>query len=126
MLLENDKTMLIFGFDKEEKQIMHDLMKKNNLPDYKVIEETMGKMKIKDILNGLKLNIYNCRLPQEKVILLNNFNDEELEKVIKDLRVNLISKPILAVVTETSIEWTFENLLEHLIEEREWAKNHRK
>jgi hypothetical protein len=124
--LENDKTMLIFGFDKEEKQIMHDLLKKNNLPDYKVIEEPMGKMKIKDILNGLKLDIYNCRLPQEKVILLNNFNDEELEKVIKDLRANLISKPILAVVTETSIEWTFENLLEHLIEEREWAKNYRK
>lgn len=124
--MENDKTMLIFGFDKEEKQIMHDLLKKNNLPDYKVIEEPMGKMKIKDILNGLKLDIYNCRLPQEKVILLNNFNDEELEKVIKDLRANLISKPILAVVTETSIEWTFENLLEHLIEEREWAKNYRK
>ncbi|MBI6872929.1 DUF3783 domain-containing protein [Clostridium aciditolerans] len=118
--------MLIFGFDKEDKQIMHDLLKKNNLPDYKVIEESMGKMKIKDILNGLKLDIYNCRLPQEKVILLNNFNDEELEKVIKDLRANLISKPILAVVTETSIEWTFENLLEHLIEEREWAKNYRK
>ncbi|WP_246517206.1 DUF3783 domain-containing protein [Clostridium aciditolerans] len=124
--MENDKTMLIFGFDKEDKQIMHDLLKKNNLPDYKVIEESMGKMKIKDILNGLKLDIYNCRLPQEKVILLNNFNDEELEKVIKDLRANLISKPILAVVTETSIEWTFENLLEHLIEEREWAKNYRK
>lgn len=124
--MENDKTMLIFGFDKEEKQIMHDLLKKNNLPEYKVIEEPMGKMKIKDILNGLKLDIYNCSLPQEKVILLNNFNDEELEKVIKDLRVNLISKPILAVVTETSIEWTFENLLEHLIEEREWFKNHRK
>lgn len=124
--MENDKTMLIFGFDKEEKQIMHDLMKKNNLPDYKVIEESMGEMKIKDILNGLKLDIYNCRLPQEKVILLNNFNDEELEKVIKDLRANLISKPILAVVTETSIEWTFENLLEHLIEEREWFKNRRK
>lgn len=124
--MENDKTMLIFGFDKKEKQIMHDLLKKNNLPDYKVIEDSMGKMKIKDILDGLKLDIYNCRLPQEKVILLNNFNDEELEKVIKDLRANLISKPILAVVTETSIEWTFESLLEHLIEEREWFKNHRK
>lgn len=124
--MENDKTMLIFGFDKKEKQIMHDLLKKNNLPDYKVIEDSMGKMKIKDILNGLKLDIYNCRLPQEKVILLNNFNDGELEKVIKDLRANLISKPILAVVTETSIEWTFESLFEHLIEEREWFKNHRK
>lgn len=124
--MENDKTMLIFGFDKEEKQIMHDLLKKSNLPDYKVIEESMGKMKIKDILNGLKLDIYNCRLPQEKVILLNNFNDEELEILIKGLRVNLISKPILAVVTETSIEWTFEYLLEHLIEEREWFKNHRR
>ena len=29
---------------------------------------------------------------------------------------------IMAVVTPTSIEWTFDYLLEHLMEEREWFK----
>lgn len=126
MLLENNKAILIFGFDAEEKQIMHDLLKKNNLPNYKVIEESMGKMKIKDILEDLKLDIYNCRLPKEKVILFNNLNDQELEKSINKLRNNLKSNPIFAVVTETSIDWIFENLLEHLLEEREWFKKHGK
>lgn len=126
MLLQNNKTILIFGFDAEEKQIMHDLLEKGYLPDYKVVEESMGKMKIKDILEGLKLDVYNCRIKQEKVILFNNLNDEELEKSIKELRNSLKSKPILAVITEISINWTFEDLLEHLMEEREWFKKHGK
>lgn len=126
MLLENNKTILIFGFDEEEKQIMHDLIEKGNIPDYKVVEESMGKMKIKDILEGFKLDVYNCRLQQEKVILFNNLNDEELENSIKKLRNSLKSKPILAVITETSINWTLEDLLGHLIEEREWFKKHGK
>lgn len=126
MLLDNNKTILIFGFAEEEKQIMHDLLTQNSLPSYKVVEESMGKMKIRDILEGLKLEVYNCRLSEEKVILFNNLNDEELNKSIKLLRNNLKSKPILAVVTETSIDWTFESLLNHLIEEREWFKKHGK
>lgn len=126
MLLENNKTILIFGFDEEEKQIMHDLVEKNHIPNYKVIEEPMGKMKIKDILEGLKLDVYNCNLPKEKVILFNNLNDEELDRSIKTLRSNLNSKPVLAVITETSVNWTFEDLLEHLVEEREWFKKHGK
>ncbi|MBV7273298.1 DUF3783 domain-containing protein [Clostridium thailandense] len=126
MLLENNKTILIFGFDAEEKQTMHDLVKKNHFPNYKVVEEAMGKMKIKDILEGLRLNVYNCSLPKEKVILFNNLNDEELDTAIKNIRNSLISKPILAVITETSVNWTFESLLEHLVEEREWFKKHGK
>jgi hypothetical protein len=126
MLLENNKTILIFGFDAEEKQVMHDLLEENNLPDYKVIDESMGKMKIRDILEGLKLEVYNCRLNQEKVILFNNLNDEELNQSIRLVTNNLKGKPILATVTEISIDWTFENLLNHLIEEREWFKKHGK
>lgn len=121
-LLENNKIALIYGLDEEEKQLIYGLLTKNNLPIYKVIDESMGKMKIGDILNGLKLEVYNSHLPKEKVILFNNFDDQELNSMITGIRKGFKIRPIIAVVTETSVSWSFEYLLEHLIEEREWHR----
>ena len=122
MLLQNDKIMLIYGFDNEERTHVSEILQDN----CKVVEESMGKMKIRDILNGLKLEIYNSKLPKEKLILFNNFEDEELKNLIKSLKSNIQPAPIFAIVTDTSIDWTFEYLLEHLIEEREWYRNYSK
>ncbi len=122
--MNNNKIMLVYGFD-EEKETLEHIVKKENLPNYKVIEESMGRMKIKDIIDSLKLEVYDCRLPKEKVILFNNFDDEELDNTINIITSSIKPMPILAVITENSIEWTFEYLLEHLIEEREWFKKHK-
>lgn len=122
MLLKNNKKILIYGFNKEEEDIINNLLLKSKLPSYKVIEESMGKMKIKDILENLKFEIYDCKLPQEKVVLINNFDDKELNTIISAIRNSFSSAPILAVITETSINWSFDYLLKHLIEERELFK----
>lgn len=118
--MENNKTALIYGFDETEQNILSKIFNGK----YKVVEETMGKMKIGDILNGIRLEVYNCNLPSEKIVLFNNFEDEELKQVIRTIKVSIQPAPIFAVVTNTSIDWTFEYLLEHLVEEREWYKKH--
>ena len=114
--------MLTYGFNEDEKAVINSVILQNSLPNNRVIEETMGKMKIRDIIDGLKFDIYDISLPQEKVILFNNFSDEELDSAIKNIRKHPELKSILAVVTETSIDWEFSYLMEHLIEEREWYK----
>jgi hypothetical protein len=70
------------------------------------------------------LDTYDKQLPEEKVVLFNNFTDGELDKAIKSIRSNKSFKPILAVVTPTSLDWEFHYLLEHLIEEREQARRY--
>lgn len=125
MILSNDKMMLIYGFSDEDKQLMDSIIKNNQLPSYKVIEKSMARMKIRDLINNLKLDTYIDALPDEKVILFNNFTDKELDAAINAIRSNSSIKPILAVVTPTSIDWEFKYLLEHLIEEREWYKNNK-
>jgi acylphosphatase len=124
--LENNKIILIYGFHKDEENTLDNLLKKNKLPSYRVMEKSMAKMKVKDILNGLNLGIYNSNLPDEKVVLLNNFSDEEVQTMLASIRGKFSPSPILAVVTETSIDWTLEYLIEHLLEEREWYKNRSK
>ena len=59
------------------------------------------------------------------MILFNNYEDNKLQKSIKEIR-KFVKGGILAVVTETSREWSFEYLINHLIEEREWFKNMQK
>lgn len=122
MLLENNKKILIYGFESEQKSLLRNFSEKSNLPEPLNVEQEIGRMTIGDILSGLKIEVCNCILPKEKTIIFNNFSDEELDKAIKFIKDKFSPLPIIAVVTEMSINWTFEYLLKHLIEEREWFK----
>lgn len=124
MVLDNNKMMLVYGFSEEDLMFLNTLIKELELPIYKVIEKNMANMKIRDIIDGPLLDTYNKELPDDKVIMFNNFADYELDMAIKAIRSNKNIKPILAVVTPTSINWEFHYLLEHLMEEREQARKH--
>lgn len=124
MVLDNNKMMLAYGFEDEEKTFLDNMTKELQLPPYKVIEKNMASMTIRNIIDGPVLDTYNKQLPEEKVIMFNNFTDHELDMTIKTIRSNKNIKPILAVVTPTSINWEFHYLLEHLIEEREQARKY--
>jgi len=122
MLLENNKTTLIYGFNEDERSLIINEINSN----YKTVDESMGKMKLRDILSGLKFEVYNCNFPNERLILFNNFEDVELNETIKKIKMKIQPAPIFAIITDTSIDWTLEYLLEHLVEEREWYRKQRK
>lgn len=62
------------------------------------------------------------KLPNnEKALIFNGYNEKELKETIKFIR-RFIEGGVLAVVTEQSSKWTFDYLIEHLIEEREFYK----
>ena len=119
--MNNNKIMLAYGFEAKERLLLDKLIETKKIPGIKNISSEMSKMKIGEILEGYKFEIYNDTLPKEKVVIFNNFDDSELDIAIKCLKE--ISKGIImAVATPTSINWTFGYLIEHLIEEREWYK----
>jgi hypothetical protein len=124
MVLVNNKMMLAYGFEDEEKAFLDNMIKELQLPPYKVVEKNMAIMTIRNIIDGPVLDTYHKQLPEEKVIMFNNFTDHELDMAIKTIRSNKNIKPILAVVTPTSINWEFHYLLEHLMEEREQARKY--
>jgi hypothetical protein len=124
MVLVNNKMMLAYGFEDEEKVFLDNMIKELQLPPYKVVEKNMAIMTIRNIIDGPVLDTYHKQLPEEKVIMFNNFTDHELDMAIKTIRSNKNIKPILAVVTPTSINWEFHYLLEHLMEEREQARKY--
>jgi hypothetical protein len=125
-MLDNNKCILIYGFSEEEKEILHSIKEQEALPEYKHITDTMTLMTLRNIVEGIKLEVLSKPLTEEKVIIFNNLSDNELDKAIKSIRSSLQIKPIFAVVTPTSIDWTFADLLEHLIEERDFYRNSQK
>lgn len=113
-MLDNNKCILVYRLTDEELEEL----KKANL-ELIVLTDDMADMRIEDIIDGLRILNYNNRLPEEKLILFNNFDEKLLMKIIKEVRA-VVTGGILATVTPTSIKWTFEHLLDHLVKEREW------
>lgn len=122
--MDNSKIMLIYGFSNDEKKNLDIMIKDNKLPNKREITDSMINMNISEIAEGLNIEIYEQQefIANEKLILFNNFSDEEIEKTINYIKHNFSFSPIFAVVTETSNKWKFKDLLSHLVEEREWYK----
>lgn len=116
-MLNNSKAILTYGLNEKE-------TKDFQATGHKVINisSEMASMKVKDILDGLKFEVVSNKNFDEKVIIFSNFPDEELQMMVSIAKV-IAENPIMAVVTETSKEWQFNYLVEHLIEEREWHRN---
>lgn len=119
-MLNNNKCILIYGLSDEELSELNKAGFK-----VKIINKEMINMKIKDIIIGLKLETITENSLDEKIILFNNYDDKLLQSAVKKVR-SIIKGVILAVVTPTSSEWTFEYLSEHLIEERNYIKGQKK
>lgn len=119
-ILNKNKSILVYGLNNSE---LAELIKRKI--NYILIKEDMGAMKIFEIAGGLKFSNSNVKLPKEKAILFNNYSDKELQKSVQEIRT-FIKGGVLAVITETSKNWTFEYLVNHLIEEREWYKSNQK
>lgn len=122
MALENNKSVLVYGLNIDEKIVINNILEENNLPSYILLEKHMAKMKMREILSGLRFQSNGAQMTEDKLILFNNFSDDELNKLIKDIRKNVGKEPILAVITDVSMKWDLETLLAHLIEEREAYK----
>lgn len=125
MNMNNDKMMLVYRFDFFKTNKLKEIAKKNKLPDIKVVTDEMTSMTVKDIIQGYRFEIVQEKIPNESAIVFNNFDDRELDTAISEIRKKLGQKIILAVVTQTSIEWAFKDLIEHLIEERDFFKKYR-
>lgn len=114
----NYKCILAYGLTEEEL----DKIKKRRLK-VKEVTEKEASTRIVDLLCGEEKENTSDELPKdEKALIFNGYNDKELRETIKFIR-RFIEGGVLAVVTEQSSKWTFKELVEHLLEEREWYKS---
>lgn len=124
----NKKLILVFGFDLGEVNLMRGSFNQNNLPICKVIENNMGDIIIEDIINGVNNEELEPNIDTaQRAVLFYNLADSEINKAITIIRTKFNKKkPLLAVVTPTSIKWKFNALIKELQEERKMFEDARK
>ncbi|MBU3158893.1 DUF3783 domain-containing protein [Clostridium frigoris] len=122
MNLINEKSILAYGLTGVEEEVLNELLAKQNILPCRVIEKNMGNVTIREVLQDIKKIKVNTELPNEKLLIFSNFEDKELYELIDDIRQIKSSDTILAAVTPTSINWTVNYLMHHLIAEREAYK----
>lgn len=118
-----EKLILAYGLTNEELEKLNNLLSEKSILPCKIIHKNMGMVTIKEILNDMQGSQDAAELPNEKLLLFNNYQDKELYDLIANIKEVRPANTILAAVTPTSIEWTISYLLEHLIEEREAYRN---
>ncbi len=118
----NERLILAYGLTDMEKEKLNSLLSKQNILPCKVIEKNMGELTIKQILCNEVVKEGNTELPNEKLLLFNNYKEKQLYDQIDSIREIKSVGTILAAVTPTSINWTVSYLMEHLMEEREAYK----
>lgn len=138
MAFKTKKTVLIYGFNEDEKASLERLLRENNLPEYKAINEAMTNVTLELILtipsnmakpsntsNNEDANNKEAMIPiyDGKVVLFNKFQEDEVMKAMRAIKAGFSDSPIFAVVTPTSTKWKFKDLVEHLIEERNWYES---
>lgn len=117
-----DRLLITHGLDDMELASLEVLGHK-----MKVITRDNAGSRLSELLEGIDKPSMGS-IPDEKVIIFNGYEDEELQENVVKFRQIFPVRPILAVVTDHSRNWTFEYLLtEHLIKDRDANReNHRK
>lgn len=104
------RCAICYGFNKNEIRKL-----KLYVSGVQEMASDMKTMKIQDIIEA---DDGVCNEEEHKVLLFNEYPESEIRASIKKIRES-VPGVILAVVTSVSKEWTFEYLLEHLLEEKE-------
>jgi hypothetical protein len=109
--------ILTFGFTSDEQARIDESLVALGVPSTTQLKAEQGQVVLKDIIDRgtVGQQRFNCR---ERLVLFHNISDAGLRSLIQMFKAFEVPRPIFAVVTETSINWTLEQLMEHLVEEK--------
>ncbi|MBU5307145.1 DUF3783 domain-containing protein [Clostridioides mangenotii] len=113
----DSKTCIILvNFDKKELSLIRNVSRFAGIKENIVVSGKHGENTINDILSG-KIEENNEKVLSSKAIIFNNIPAQKVSGFLDSLKKMRMRRPLTAMVTETSIDWTLSNLIANLIEE---------
>ncbi|EJX2681954.1 DUF3783 domain-containing protein [Clostridioides difficile] len=115
--IHNRKCIMLVNFNKKELSLIKNISNFAGIRDHIILSEKNGENIIRDILDG---NISSeCENGiKSKSVIFNNTPSTQVNAFLEGLKKVRINRPFTAMVTETSIDWTLNNLIENLVQER--------
>ncbi len=107
----------MYDFSQQEIKQIQSVARLTGITDYILLSPSHGENTIRNILDG-EMKQGEMESIKEKAIILNQIPTTRMRAFIEGLKKCRIKRPLIAVVTETSIEWTLDELLKNLASER--------
>lgn len=113
---DSKTCMILVNFDKKELSMIRNVSRFAGIKENIVVSGKHGENTINDILSG-KIEEDNEKVLSNKAIIFNNIPAQRVSGFLDSLKKMRMRRPLTAMVTETSIGWTLNNLIANLIEE---------
>jgi hypothetical protein len=114
----HDRTcVMIVNFNKKESALIKNICGFIGIRDCIFLDTKNGDTLIKDILdNNISLDCEDGL--SNKAIIFNNIPHVKINSLLDNLKKMRINRPLSAMVTETTLNWTLNKLIANLLEER--------
>lgn len=112
---------ILNNFNNKELTMLKNICGLIGIKEKIILTPKNGNSLIKDVLEGkLDDNCENGLI--HKAVIFNNVDHSKIHSFIDALKKFRIPNPLIAVVTETSVNWNVNTLVSNLLEEREALK----
>lgn len=116
-ILHEKVCALLYNFTANEIRQLQNITKVTGIRETIVLNSENGDQTIRNILDGEAFE--PCMdAPKEKAIIFNGIPSTKVHAFIEILKKYRFKRPLIAVVTEQSIEWQLKVVIENLIDER--------
>lgn len=119
---ESRGCALVFNFNNKDLMTIKSVFRLSGISDIIILKNNNLNTTIKDILDNNLLNDSEEKI-NSRAIIFNNIESRKISAVSDNLKRLKFQRPLLATVTETSINWDLKNLLYNLQEEAHSLKN---
>lgn len=116
--MDGSSRLLVWNYDPAEKARLDAVLAEIKAPPAVTIRDTQGHLTLREIIHA-DLDgepVFDCR---EKIVLFYNIPHKGVYLLLQVFKTSDLPRPIYAVVTEHSINWSFADLVEHLVAERD-------
>ena len=113
---ESRSCALLFNFNNKDLMSIKSIFRLIGISDIIILKNENLNTVIKDILEDNLLNDSEDKI-NSRAIIFNNIESRKINSVSDNLKRLKIQRPLLATVTETSVNWDLKNLLCNLQEE---------
>ncbi|MCC7573378.1 MAG: DUF3783 domain-containing protein [Candidatus Methanofastidiosum sp.] len=115
--MKKQKHVVVYGYSTAEVNKLKTFLENKLDISLNIISASeKEKITIADILENSENEIFKVK--DTKVLMFLDFLDEEIRFLLYNFSDINIQKPLFCVLTEHNINWSFDKLIEDLIEER--------
>lgn len=125
IVIDGRSCIVLYNFSDKELKSIKNVGAVFGVSDFIILSPKNADTYIKDVINGeLSENSEGFKI--DKTIMFNAIHSKKLNLLIDSIKKLKFPNPLMAIITETSMEWTVNTLIENLREERLALKNGKK